>query len=176
MIIQSAKITNGGYNVTYDEGCFFIPNDPENRDYQQVLSWFAEGNSTEPELTNEELLARAKENKKAEVKNLRFDNLSQDLLAKTIDGVDFYVKTNPEINLFQSAILMPDDGTRLWGCYSAAGKGLVPFSKDELLSLAHHYEVRKNQEYNLCDVRREAIDALTSIEKVEAFDINQVFE
>jgi hypothetical protein len=170
MNIESVKMTTGGYNVVSEGNRFFLPNDD-----QDILAWLAQGNSPEPEFTDEELLFKAKDIKKQQIKNLRLHNLSRDLLGKKIDEVDFYVKTDPEINLFQSAILMPDNETRLWGCFSVAGKGLVPFSKNELLSIANHYEVRKNQEYNLCDLRRSAVDALTTIEEVEAFDITQVF-
>lgn len=177
MNIESVKITTGGYNVTSEGNRFFIPNDPENLDYQDVQTWAAiEGNFIQPEFTNEELLNKAKEIKKTQIKNLRSTNLGKNLFAKTVDGVDFYVKTDPEINLFQSAILMSDNGIRLWGCYSSNGKALLSFSKEELLNIASHYETRKNQEYNLCDLRREAVDNLTSIQEIEAFDITQVFE
>ena len=124
----------------------------------------------------EERIANAKESKKTEVKALRAASLSADLLAKVIDGKSYYVKTDPEINIFQSAILLADNASRTWGCYVDGEKELVELFKSELLNIAHHYEERKNQEYNLCDKRRAEIDTLSTIEEVEAFDINKVYE
>lgn len=124
----------------------------------------------------EEKIANAKESKKAEVKALRATSLSADLLAKVIDGKSYYVKTDPEINLFQSAILLADDATRVWGCYVDGVKELIELTKSDLLNIAHHYEERKNQEYNLCDKRRAEINTLSTIEEVEAFDITQIIE
>jgi hypothetical protein len=122
------------------------------------------------------LLAEAISTKKTEIKALRAKSLAADLLAKNIDGKAYYVKTDPEINLFSSAMLMPDDSTRLWGCFCDDKKELIELSKSDLLNIAHNYEERKNQEYNLCDKRRVEIDALATIEEVEAFDITKIYE
>jgi len=123
-----------------------------------------------------EKLPNAKIAKKEEIKQIRTKVLSTDLLAKVIDGKCYYVKTDPEINLFSSAILMADDSTRLWGCYSDGKKKLIELTKSDLLGIAHHYEERKSQQYNLCDLRRQEVDSLSSLEEVEAFDINKVYE
>jgi hypothetical protein len=123
-----------------------------------------------------ELLKEAIEAKKIEIKNLRTSLLAADILAKNIDGKSYYVKTDPEINLFSSAILMEESATRIWGCFYEGEKVLIELTKAELLSIANHYEVRKNQEYNLCDLRRAEVSLLTNIDAVNAFDINKVYE
>jgi hypothetical protein len=176
MNIESVKITIGGYNITSEGNKFFIPNDAENLDYQAILTWLAQGNSVEPEFTDQQLLVRAKEIKKNEIKELRTTLLAVNILAKNIDGKSYYVKTDPEINLFSSAILMEEGSTRIWGCFCEGEKILIELTKAELLSIANHYEVRKSQEYNLCDLRRAEVSLLTNIEDVEAFDINKVYE
>lgn len=132
------------------------------------------------ELTQEEIdiyeLQEAKAAKKEEIKQLRTKVLSTDLLAKVIDGKSYYVKTNPEINLFSSAILMENDSIRLWGCYVDGKKELIEFTKADLLNIAHHYEERKSQQYNFCDLRRAEIDSMLTLEEVESFDIHKVYE
>ena len=91
------------------------------------------------------------------------------------DLKDCYVTTDPEINIFQSAILMEDGSTREWGCRCEGEKVIITLTKSDLLSLANHYEQRKNAEYNQCDKRRSTVDALTTIEEVEAYDITTVY-
>jgi hypothetical protein len=123
-----------------------------------------------------EKLPNAKIAKKEEIKELRTKVLSTDLLAKVIDGKSYYVKTDPEINLFSSAILMESGSTRFWGCYVDGKKELLELTKAELLSIAQHYEFRKSQQYNFCDLRIAEINSMASLEEVESFDINKVYE
>ena len=123
-----------------------------------------------------EKLPNAKTAKKEEIRQLRTKILSTNLLAKVIDGKSYYVKTDPEINLFSSAILMADDSIRTWGCYLDGKKELIELTKADLLSIAHHYEERKSQQYNLCDLRRAEIDSMLTLKEIESFDINKVYE
>jgi hypothetical protein len=173
MNIGKIKQTRSGYFVN---DSMSVPNAPDNFDYQYVQKYIANGGIVEPEFTNAELLANAKSAKKKEIKQLRTKELSVDLLAKVIDGKSYYVKIDPEINLFSSAILMENNSTRLWGCYVDGKKELIKLTKSDLLGIAHHYEERKSQQYNLCDLRRQKVDSLSSLEEVEAFDINKVYK
>ena len=120
------------------------------------------------------LLTIAKNEKKEAIKNLRAVRLGGNLLARVENGNSYYVTTKPEINIFQAALLISDDITRRWGCYLNGVKVPLMLTKQELRNLASHYEERKNLAYNLCDDRRAAVDALSTIEEVEAFDINEV--
>lgn len=167
MDIQSVKEFNSYYLVN---GSTTVPKNKKNRDYRSVQCWLEDGGVLTPLYSVEEL----KDLKKQEIKKLRNDSFSKPLLARVISGDSYYVTTNPEINIFQSAILMTDDETREWGCYRDGQKEIITLTKSELLSLANHYEQRKNQEYNLCDKRREAVDALSTIQEVEDYDINTV--
>ena len=45
MTIQTVKFQENGYLVN---GNMFVPSDPENRHYQMVQEWIAEGNTPEP--------------------------------------------------------------------------------------------------------------------------------
>jgi len=148
-------------------------------DYDSLV-WYDDNTVSKPskqDLQNmwyDVLLTIAKNKKKEEIKNLRAANLGGDLLAKVENGNSYYVTTRPEINIFQSAVLIPDNSTRRWGGHLNGVKVSVVLTKEELLSLSNHYEERKNLAYNLCDDRRAAVDALSTIEEVEAFDINEV--
>lgn len=144
------------------------------------LIWHADNPVSKPskqdlqDLWYDVLLTIAKNEKKEEIKNLRAASLGGDLLARVENGNSYYVTTKPEINIFQSAVLIPDNTTRRWGAYLNGVKTSLILTKEELKNLSNHYEERKNLAYNLCDDRRAAVDALSTIEEVEAFDINQV--
>jgi len=148
-------------------------------DYESLI-WYDDNTVSKPskqDLQNlwyDVLLTIAKNEKKEEIKNLRAASLGGDLLAKVENGNSYYVTTRPEINIFQSAVLIPDDITRRWGGYLNGVKVPIVLTKQELKNLSNHYEERKNLAYNLCDARRAAVDALSTIEEVEAFDINEV--
>jgi hypothetical protein len=159
------KFPKGGYSINEDYDSLIWNDDnpvskPSKQDLQNM--WY------------DVLLTIAKNKKKEEIKKLRTASLGGDLLAKVENGNSYYVTTKPEINIFQAALLISDDITRRWGCYLNGVKVQLILTKKELRNLASHYEERKNLAYNLCDDRRAAVDALSTIEEVEAFDINQV--
>ena len=54
MIIETVKLTDGGWQVNGNMG---VPNDPDNQDCQDVLAWIAEGNTPTPEFTDAEIAA-----------------------------------------------------------------------------------------------------------------------
>jgi hypothetical protein len=155
------------------------------------LVWYPENAIPAPTL--EEILTLsaevdfiiARSLKKEEVRGLRQLNIWKPLLARTEDGINYYAETAPEKDLFESGQSMSEDETIRWGCYIGEQvdgkvvlqdkKILLRFTKSEILSLANHYRQRKNQEYVLCDMRRAAIDELTTIEQVQNYDITQVY-
>jgi len=148
-------------------------------DYESLI-WHDDNTIPKPskqdlqDLWYDVLLIIAKNEKKEEIKNLRAVSLGGNLLAKVENGNSYYVTTKPEINIFQAALLIPGDITRRWGGYLNGVKVPLVLTKQELRNLSNHYEERKNLAYNLCDARRAAVDALSTIEEVEAFDINSI--
>lgn len=63
-MIESIKKQGNGWLVNGDMS---VPNDERNRDCQEVLSWIAEGNTPEPEFTQEELDEQSRLNLIAEL-------------------------------------------------------------------------------------------------------------
>lgn len=65
------KIRGDGYFDT--ELGMFIPNDPQNRHYQMVQTWIGEGNTPDPEFTEQEIT----DNLWAEIRSVRDSLLKQ---------------------------------------------------------------------------------------------------
>ena len=78
--ITSCKLSDFGWQVNGNMG---VPNDPDNRDCQDVLAWIAEGNTPTPEFTDAEIAA----NTQAEL-----NATSQAYLAST----DWYITRKAE--------------------------------------------------------------------------------
>jgi hypothetical protein len=90
MIIETVKLTDGGWQVNGNMG---VPNDPANRDCQDVLAWIAEGNTPTPEFTDAEIAANAQ---------AELNATSQAYLAST----DWYITRHAE-----TAVAVPADVT-----------------------------------------------------------------
>ena len=54
--ITSCKSQESGWQVN---GTMSVPNDPANRDCQDVLAWIEEGNTPDPQFTSDEIAANA---------------------------------------------------------------------------------------------------------------------
>jgi hypothetical protein len=56
--ITSCKSQDSGWQVN---GTMSVPNDPANRDCQDVLAWIEEGNTPDPQFTSDEIAANAQQ-------------------------------------------------------------------------------------------------------------------
>ena len=63
MEIKSVKIQGQGYLLN---GIMYVPKADGNREYEMIKQWLAEGNTPEPEFTEEELAQQAKEQARQE--------------------------------------------------------------------------------------------------------------
>jgi hypothetical protein len=121
------------------------------------------------------LLQEAKDSKKTEIKALRDAEFQKPLQIRS--NPDIYLKPQPQTNIFLAAYSMADGAIKEWKPCDIDGvmqDGFIEVTKEELISASNHYEERKTLEYNQCHKRIDAIEALTTIEEVEAFDINQI--
>jgi hypothetical protein len=172
MNIQTIKELNSNYLINES---ILVPKDSSNKDYRKIQIWIEEGGIIEPEFTNSELLEQVKDEKKSLIKfdrDIKFSNL---LFYKKIDGIDLYLKPKPQENIFMAAFIMADGTTKDWYPYDVNGvkqQSSLTITKEELINMATHYEVRKTNVYNLCNQMCFEIDALTTLEQVQNYDIN----
>ena len=66
-MINTVKKQGDGWLVN---GTTYVPNDTANRYYQEVQEWIAQGNTPEPQYTDEQIFTKNKSSKTNEVKNL----------------------------------------------------------------------------------------------------------
>lgn len=127
--------------------------------------------------TNDELLAEAKAAKKEEIIKVRNSAFAKPLQVRS--NPDVYLRPQPQVNIFLAAYSMNDGATKEWAPCDEDGNiqdTEVAFTKEELVSASNHYEERKTTQYNQARRRCRAVDALTTIEEVEAYDITTVYE
>mgnify|MGYP003633182334 FL=1 len=132
--------------------------------------------------------------KVSQIEKIFEDSLVDKVLAKTINGITYYIKTKPIINLFQAALLMSDQKTNMEGellfdeegnkifeekeytCFTDEGeKVILSFTKSELINIANHYEIRKNSNNTIKDSRLHVIKNSKSIKEVEEYDVNSIY-
>jgi hypothetical protein len=81
MKIEKIKQTQNGYFVN---DSIFVPNAPDNSDYQYIKEWVDNGGIIEPEFNDQELFEKAKEAKKNEIEQIY---LQQNLKPHFFDGL-----------------------------------------------------------------------------------------
>ena len=111
------------------------------------------------------ILEEIKKEKISQAEQEKEKELSKNLFLKNIDSKPVYVRIDPKNNLFQSAILIKD-GTRKWGCDYDGKIIFVDLNKEELIQLSSHYDLRKNQIYNLTDQKINQITLCSSLEEI----------
>jgi hypothetical protein len=129
------------------------------------------------QLNDSELLNQAKDAKKNLIKSHRDIQFGKLLFYKTVNGTALFLKPKPQENIFMASFTMVDGTTKDWYPYDIdcnKQSTSVSITKQELKSMAGHYEVRKTDYYNMCNSMCFDIDALTTIEDVEAYDINNI--
>lgn len=129
-------------------------------------------------------LQKAKETKKVEIENYKNSEFAKVLLIRASNNTgnpDYYVKPKPEANIFLAGLSMADNATKPWRAYNIDGEKLsnndgspliLQLTKNEVIGAANHYEERKSNEYLQRDLKIAAVDNLSTIEDVEAFDVN----
>jgi len=177
MDITSVKYTTGGFSVNNQ---FFIPNDSdkeiEQQDfyYKQIVEWVENGGIIAPEFTKEELLANAKATKKAEINALRdvnnSINLKHTIKKNTPEESEHYFQRGITSKL-ALALASSSDTITEW---VDANNIIVELTKDEVIAICAHISSRDTTEVKLARKRKDAVQVLTTIEEVKAFDINKV--
>lgn len=179
MQIEKVRQIKSGFIVN---DSMSVPNNPANSDYQTIQQWIVDGGIVEPEFTDAELLQNAKDKKIGEINTYKDQEFGKVLLVRP-GPTNYYVKPSPDYNMFLAGSTMLVDQTKTWRAFDVDCNKLtkqdgsplfLELTRSELMTLSSHYEERKTQEYNQRDLKIHQVSLLTTVEEVEAFDVNQV--
>lgn len=118
-----------------------------------------------PEPTAEELLERAKENKKVEIEAYDTSpDVNQFYIADTPMWLDKDTRTGLKLR-FEAEIAMGKTDTTLWA------EGVqYPLPLSTAVKMLYALEVYASQSYDNTQAHLAAVDALTTVEDIEAYD------
>jgi|GEM_PF-5942863 len=131
------------------------------------------------------LLEALKVDKIRRIEAIRDKEIVKLLFAKQVGNLSYYVKANPDKNLFEAGETLLDGSTVQWNAFATESDDislvdtsiqngtLITLTKSELEEISGHYAARKNIAHNQCDLKVKLVDALSSISDVVAFDITQ---
>lgn len=118
-----------------------------------------------PEPTTEELLAIAKENKKAEIEEYDTSpDVNRFYIADTPMWLDKETRTGLKLR-FEAEIAMGKTDTTLW-----ADGVQYPLSLETAIQMLYALEVYASMCYDQTQAHLAAIDAITTVEEVESYD------
>lgn len=127
----------------------------------------------EEKLTNIELEA-AKVVKKAQINAIRDNRMAKDIHHK-INGKDYLFQRNITANLAWINYLESGSEVAVTN-WVTADNSIIDISQSDLVSICAHIRDRDTQAVVQARRSKNLLETLTTIEEVEAFDINQVFE
>lgn len=107
MNITTVKLKGEGYLVN---GTTSVPNAASNRYYRMVQKWIAEGNTPEPEFTQEELDIKSVQEAKALKDKNRLDSMNS-LTVETIAGNVYDADETSQNRMSRAITALPDDVT-----------------------------------------------------------------
>lgn len=186
MNIESVKKSTNGYLVN---GSIFVPNNPNNSQYSDILKWIDQGGIFEPEFSLDEI----KTKKITEIKSIRDSKNIEpitDIQAATLneDGSPtgqssyfiFYTSrhpTNPAADptsILTSAVVL--NSTVPYSTSSPSGEKIIAALTPEIArAISTNMMLRNNGSYKLSDAIEAAVKAASSIEEVEAITWNEKY-
>lgn len=199
MQINTVKLQTHGYVVN---GNLFIPNDPANADYASVQEWIANGGVVSPEFTSQELLDKAKDVATRRIKELRdaanrksftgeHSNVVNENLEVTEEIVNFEFHTTTTgqtltepsnilaITLhagnFNPAYFTPYSTKTVATAEAPSRKVVVKLTAALAMSIMLHLAQRSDSNVRLANVLENQVLVATSVEEVQAVDIENAF-
>lgn len=151
---KNIVIKNGGFVTT-------------NPTHEQIIAdgWTEYIAPPKPEPTAEELLARAKEAKKAEIEEYDTSpEVNRFYISDTPMWLDKETRTGLKLR-FEAEIAMGKTDTTLW-----ADGVQYPLSLETAIQMLYALEVYASMCYDQTQAHLAAIDAMTTVEEVEAYD------
>lgn len=170
MEIFTIKRSGKGYLLNSSN---YIPEDQSNSDYRSIQKWISEGGIIEPEFSEKELLEKAKSTKIAQINAQRDANMAKNTLHR-VDGKDHYFQRNVAANLAWLNTIDGSDDIAVTN-WITADNCIVDLTKADLVSICSHIRDRDTMEVIQARKRKDAVKLLTSVKKVESYDITQVY-
>ena len=140
----------------------------------EIQEWIAAGGIVEPEFTESELLQKVKDSKIQEINKQRDVNLNKNV-SQTINGAiyQFQRSITSQLAWVNAVESMEDIALENW---VTADNQIISLSKQDLISICCHIRFRDTTEVTQARKRKDAVNALSSIEEVESYDITQIYD
>lgn len=138
-----------------------------NPTHEQIIAdgWVEYIAPPKPEPTAEELLARAKEAKKVEIEEYDASpEVNRFYISDTPMWLDKETRTGLKLR-FEAEVAMGKNGTTLW-----ADGVQYPLPLSIAVKMLYALEVYASQSYDNTQAHLAAVDALTTVEDIEAYD------
>ena len=119
-------------------------------------------------------LENVKAIKKAQINALRDTRMAKDILGK-VNGKDYYFQRNVTANLAWVNYLESSKDIVVTNWVTADNK-IIDINQNDLVSICTHIRDRDTQAVIQARKCKDALEKLSTLAEVEAFDINQVFE
>ena len=161
MNIQKVKEFENYYLVN---NLISVPKDPANSDYQKVQKWIEEGNTPQPEFTEEELLQNAKDNKITEIQTAKEIDL---YLNVSYNNKDF-ISSEKAVSNMTGAIILDQDSYNWLDAYGNS----VTMTVNDLKSLVGIIATQRSLVYNKEATKIKEINEAQTIEEVNLIDWN----
>ena len=120
------------------------------------------------------LLKQSKAAKKIQINILRDARMAKDIFHK-VNGKNYLFQRNITANLAWINYLESESDVAVTS-WVTADNSIIDISKNDLVSICAHIRDRDTQAVVQARKSKDLLETLTTIEEVEAFDINQVFE
>ena len=166
MAITTVKTIGTGWLVTYDTGDILsVPNDSDNRHYQEVQDWIAEPNTPDAEFTLQEV----KDQRKVEVNSLRTDKTKTGFVFNT-NTFDATVESRAGLAAYVANVNAGNGLPASFTWRSTANLD-IPFTTTTILDLHDTMTDWLDAAFNNSWTHKANIDAESTISAVNAYDI-----
>ena len=190
MNIETVKDLQNSYLVN---GSITVPKDPSNSDYQRVQKWIAQGNTPDPEFTDEELLENAVNRKLEELEGYYNSEEARTVIIaghKILNTPDFRYLVSEQKDRFAEKIELGliTEAEAIFN-YQHNGGGIIPLTYQQLRIItvtlqdlaSVNFDIKQNHRNEILSLAGggASIDhkkpVKTLLKQIEEYDIRENF-